>query len=131
MPAQTKIRNAACVRPVSSSQKITGTDMTRPSVMKFGMLIFKGEPISDWRRRLQFPTGRCTPISRLILPVVLRTRRADLLCRDDPIAAHVAQGKALAGKGVRQALRASSIAQSHPRTACGKPGHVQFLDARR
>ena len=46
MPAQTNTKKAILLWPVSSSQKITGTDMMRPSVMKFGMLIFKGEPVA-------------------------------------------------------------------------------------
>ena len=41
MPAQTNTKKAILFWPVSSSQKITGTDMMRPSVMKFGMLMFK------------------------------------------------------------------------------------------
>ena len=43
MPAQTNTKKAILFWPVSSSQKITGTDMMRPSVMKFGMLMFKGD----------------------------------------------------------------------------------------
>ena len=44
MPAQTNTKKATLFWPVSSSQKITGTEMMRPSVMKLGMLMFKGDP---------------------------------------------------------------------------------------
>ena len=44
MPAQTNTKKATLLWPVSSSQKITGTDMMRPSVMKFGMLMIKRRP---------------------------------------------------------------------------------------
>ena len=44
MPAQTKTKNAILLLPFTSSQKITGTDRTRASVMKFGTLMYKVEP---------------------------------------------------------------------------------------
>ncbi len=44
MPAQRNTKNAILLLPLTSSQKITGTDSTRASVMKFGMLMYKVEP---------------------------------------------------------------------------------------
>src|SRR5947207_562180 len=42
MPAQTNTKKAILLWPLSSSQKITGTEMMRPSVMKFGILMITG-----------------------------------------------------------------------------------------
>jgi hypothetical protein len=46
---------------VSSSQKMTGTDMMRPSVMKLGILMFKGGLNVGWWTGGSLPEARLEP----------------------------------------------------------------------
>jgi hypothetical protein len=38
------MKNAVRLCPFTSSQNMMGTEMTRPKVMKFGMLLYKFQP---------------------------------------------------------------------------------------
>lgn len=97
-----KTKNAVRLLPLISSQKITGTESTRASVMKFGMLMYKVEP-ADWSR-----LGRCrsrdewkeTSACSVLSPHVLltpRSRSRGLWQRKHPATLGTAQIQTLAG----------------------------------
>src|SRR3954468_1922042 len=118
MPAHTNTKKAIVLWPLSSSQKITGTEMMRPSVMKFGMLMITGRPGRFPARRLFWRgnLGSCRPGSPLpdFSPRAAPPSRP-LLQPEHPIAAGVAQGQALLGERVGKPLGAFRVAQRHAR----------------
>src|SRR3954447_11631022 len=116
MPAQTNTKKANLLWPLSSIQKITGTDMMRPSVMKFGILMITGDRSVVWqtivgakefRAKATWPSaaGAYPPcgahgnrVRRSLLSSRKRqepTRTPPLLLPEHQIASRVAQAQAL------------------------------------